>query len=206
MDRLPATFHATTEPARHFRDALVGIIFQRTTARAYPTMLALAARAMRHVEIDEGNQHYHLVAFGHGNEAAQDAIALIHAAMRLRGFQLFTGGRINRNALRALEVLECYSNAESCASRDAWCQQVTRAPFKRDHNASASAQVFPAEIHKENPPLWLFPCRFVLDGAFWAEPRHPASYEDQIEAAGLKRGCAWCPNFQPRKLCTLKEE
>lgn len=206
MRAVAALQSATPEPAHHFRDALVGIIFPRTTARAYPAMLALAARAMRHVEISDGGTVFHLAAFDRGEQPAQDAIALIQLASKLRGFQLFTGGRVNRNAIRAIDVLECYSNAEACSSRDAWCQQVTRAPFRRE---SASGRIefrFSADMAAPaQRPLWLFPCRFVLEGAFWAEPHHPASYEDQIEAAGIKRGCAWCPNFSPRKLCVIKE-
>ena len=197
---------AAPEPSQHFRDALVGVIFPRTTARTYPAMLALAARSMRHVEINDSGAALHLVAFDRGEQPAQDAIALIQFASKLRGFQLFTGGRVNRNAIRAVDVLECYSNAEACASRDAWCQQVTRAPFRREAPAGRAEFRFSADMAAPaQPPLWLFPCRFVLEGAFWAEPHHPASYDQQIEAAGTRRIRAWCPNFDPRKLCVIKE-
>ncbi len=43
---------------------------------------------------------------------------------------------------------------------------------------------------------YLFPCSF-LKPRFRFQTDHPASPQDQIQAAAVKEGCAWCPYFDP---------
>ena len=53
---------------------------------------------------------------------------------------------------------------------------------------------------EEKPKLelvdhYLFPCSYLLEFGFRFQTAHPASPEDQIQAAAVKAGCAWCPYF-----------
>lgn len=189
-------------PVGFFADSLIGMIFPKTTALAYPAMLALADRAMRHTETTDAGKRYHLVAFAHGLESALDAVSLLEHARKLAGVQVFAKGRPCRDVERVIEVLQCYCNAETCASTAAWCRQVIRAPIRANTQLTASFEISP---HHQHPkfPMWLFPCRFLNESAFTVDPRHPEPYENQIEAGAVKRGCNWCPLFSPGNLVFL---
>lgn len=189
-------------PVGFFADSLIGIVFPKTTALAYPAMLALAARAARHVETADAGKRYHLVAFSHGAQGAMDAIALLEHARKLAGVQVFAKNRPCRDIDRVIDVLECYCNAETCSSVSAWCRQVIRAPIRANTLPAASVEISPHQRHPQFP-MWLFPCRFLNESAFTVDPRHPDSYEHQIEAGAVKRGCHWCPLFSPANLAFL---
>lgn len=199
------TFSAPIVSRDFFADTLIGIIFPKTTALAYPAMLALANRAMRHTETADAGKRYHLVAFAHGLESALDAVSLLEHARKLAGVQVFAKGRPCRDVDRVIEVLQCYCNAETCTSSISWCRQVIRAPMMAGSLPAASVEIGPLQRQKarERFPQWLFPCRFLNESAFTVDPRHPDPYESQIDAGAVKRGCHWCPLFSPANLVFL---
>jgi hypothetical protein len=195
-----------------FEDALIGVIFPKTTARAYPAMLAIADKAMRHRRSDDGGKLYHHVAFSRTAQGARAAIALVEMVRSLAGVQLYAGGRVSKNAFGLAEVLECYANAESCRDPTAWCLVVTDDAFVRGRaggGASAGfsmASITGWELPPQGPQTWVFPCRYLHGrNGFRIDPRHPAKPVDQLEAGAVHAGCHWCPRFTPQSLRKLEQ-
>ncbi len=50
--------------------------------------------------------------------------------------------------------------------------------------------------HQVEVDRYVFPCSF-LKARFRFQTDHPASPQDQIQAAAVKESCAWCPHFDP---------
>ena len=91
--------------------------------------------------------------------------------------------------------------AQSCRDPTAHCHSVIDDPFSEEieeKGLSLSIQVV------ERPPIkyeieikrFSFPCKFLLH-RFRFQKEHPATAQDQIQAAAVSQGCDWCPNFNP---------
>ena len=190
------------DPLAASRTGLLAVSFARSPSDAYPLAVNVAQSAACYAEVEIGKQQVHLVAFAKTPEDAARALALLHYVAGWKTTQVFAAGKLVGNAHTIAEVLECYLQASACADRTAHCHTVIDDPY--DAQAAGDPEGFPVRLALDPSPLsqrvevdrYLFPCSF-LRPRFRFQTDHPASAQDQIQAAAVKEGCASCPYFDP---------
>ena len=128
---------------------------------------------------------------------------LIHYARSWKGTHFYTQGRMIIGELGQAygveSVLQCF--AESCLSDDwrAHCHRTLDSPYFPVHMRLKLERIHPMFQHitaASDEGRFLFPCKFMLQW-FEAQPEHPASIRDQIQAEGVEKHCDSCPRFNP---------
>ncbi|VWB06992.1 hypothetical protein BLA6863_00144 [Burkholderia lata] len=128
---------------------------------------------------------------------------LIHYVRGWKGTHFYANGRMiigeMRQAYDLESVLQCF--AESCAVDDfrAHCYRTIDSPFFPVHMRLKLEHIHPMFRHitaASDDSNFLFPCSHMLQW-FEAQPEHPSSVRDQIQAEGVAKMCDVCPRFAP---------
>ena len=184
------------------RTGLLALSFAKTASEGYPLAVNVAQGAARYAEVEIGTRLVHLVAFAKTPEDAARALALLHYIAGWKTTQVFAAGKLVANAYGVAEVLECFLQGTACRDRTAHCQSVIDDPYDPERAGESEGftvrlSLDPAGFRKPvEVDRYLFPCSF-LRPRFRFQTDHPASPQDQIQAAAVKEGCAWCPYFDP---------
>lgn len=191
---MAADLVTSTNPVDLIADSLAGLLavaFPRSRAQRYPMAVELARAAAHYSESAIGGTLYHVAAFGRTQDQAARAFAIVRA-LRGQKAEYFARGQQLADVARVQRVLACYLKSCACDDPKAHCQRVVGDPFSADGIESSISR------HNARPPLYIWPCTFMLD---WNTPRiqrdHPAAPEAQLQARAVEIGCDICPNFSP---------
>lgn len=178
---------------------LLVIVFPKSSSKNFSLALNIAEGAKQFGVSKVGGKPIYFACFGKNQVDVGRAIAVLDYVRTWKGVQIFSGGRLLLNTYGIEQVLSCFLKAQSCKDPSAHCHSIIDDPFSdeiEDESLSIS-------IHaSEHPPLiqeieikrFLFPCNFLLQ-RFRLQKEHPATVENQIQAAAVSQGCDWCPNF-----------
>lgn len=199
----PPSFLAHENLSRMSRDYLVLVLFVKSRSDAFPWALSAARQGKLFEEFDLDSMKVFLAGFVPTFSGAQQAMDLIHYVRGWKGTHFYAQGRMiigeMEPALYLESVLKCF--ADSCASRDyrAHCFRLIDNPFeplspyRRFDHIHMYFRHFEA---KADDGTCVFPCSHMLQW-FEAQPDHPASVRDQIQAEGVAKMCDVCPRFDP---------
>lgn len=146
----------------------------------------------------------HVAGFGGTATEAAKAVALIDLIKGWKGRMVFSAGQLLRSITEITELLECFRQANTCRDRASHCHVVIDDPANRESFGAIHFTPFGAFQESPEPKRYLFPCallfrRYILDAS------HPSSYQDQAQAAAVKRGIHACPYFDPDDLEEIKD-
>ncbi len=189
------------DPRAESQRNLLALSFAKSPSEVYPLAVHVAQGAARYAEVEIGKQKLHLVSFVKTPEDAARALALLHYIAGWKTTEVFAGGKLVADGYGVAEVLECYLHASACNDRTAHCHTVIDDPYDAEAadpggftvRFAQNASRFSKRVEVDR---YLFPCSF-LQPRFRFQPDHPASPANQIQAASVKEGCAWCPYFDP---------
>jgi hypothetical protein len=184
-------------------EQLVAISFPKSSSQVYPLAVNIAKGAAYYDELIIDKKIVHLVVFSKTREDAGRAIALINYIKDWKATQIFAGGKLIRNSWKTVEIIECFLEACACKDWTAHCHYIVDNPFI-EKNEDEGRLSFSVDFQEGvRPPKianeidrYIFPCEFLWR-SFDFQPDHPAKPQDQIQAAAVKVGCDWCPNFNP---------
>lgn len=177
------------------RSGLLALSFAKSPSDAYPLAVNVAQGAACYAEVEIGKQTVHLVGFAKTPADAARALALLQYVAGWKTTQVFAAGRLAANVYTVAEVLECYLQASACTDCSAHCSVIMDDPDSEVAGEVPSLSIAPSWTRQRvEVDRYLFPCAF-LQPRFSFQPDHPASPRDQIQAAAVKEGCAWCPYF-----------
>lgn len=165
------------EIAQVSREHVLGVMFPRSRASAYPSVVAICKGADRYWEREAETLLHHFAAFGKTPEQISRALAVANYANTMTAARFYARGLPIVDTQRLYESLKCYVQSLSCADVRAHCIRVMRNP--------------------EDMLDYLVPCNLIAARwPTWKITRlHPASAQDQLQAMAVEAGCDWCPNF-----------
>jgi hypothetical protein len=186
------------DPLQDSIGCLLVIAFPKSSSRNYPLAVSVAEAAERYAVIAIGGKPMHVAAFGKTQADAGKALALLEYTHGWKGKLIFSRGRMIQNSYEVSQIVRCFLEACLCRDRKAHCYQIIDEPFSvvQDMRMSISITLV------EKPPIkqeiqvdrYAFPCKFLFPW-FKFQEGHPSSWQDQIQAAGVRRGCDVCPHF-----------
>lgn len=163
------------------------IVFTQSTSPAYPMAIELARGAFHYGAVPLGKKTVHGASFGKTREQAARASALLKVVIGWKGTQVLTqaGGA---DPYHILSVLDCYQQSLSVSDQQSHCHVVH------------------LDVYRSKETHYMVPCRH-LQGWFHSvieeQVVHPSKLTTRTEALGVRKGCAWCPNFDPSKARVL---
>jgi hypothetical protein len=190
---LPERFDIVEQSTRH----AIAVSFPASRSAAYPSAVAIAKGAPHYTEGDVGGRVMHFAAFTGTRDGMRQAQALIQTMRGYKGLLIYAGGSLQQWA-RTLHVLRCYVDSTACADSRAHCAISVHKQSITFHGAGSGVfDITPDFLQtRAQGNAYLFPCRLLANNfLFKFQPGHPSSEEDQIQAAAVREGCSWCPNF-----------
>lgn len=185
------------------RDYLVLVLFVKSRSSAFASAVEIAGRAPLFVERDLKSLRIYAAGFAPTLKGATDVVDLIHYVRGWKGTHFYAQGRMiigeMKQAYDLESVLQCF--IESCIA-DNWrahCQKTIDDPHFPIHLTQKLDYIHPMFRHisvLSTEGRYLFPCSYMLRW-FEAQPNHPASVRDQIQAEGIAKMCDVCPRFAP---------
>lgn len=179
---------------------LVVVAFPRSPSRSFQMALSIAQTAVEYRYAEIGGTQMHVAGFGKSTTGATKALALIDLVGGWKGRMVFSGGQLLRSVTEITELLECFGRANECRDQKSHCHVVIGDPAR--WRAETILRVSPfGKLHEERPPpkKYVFPCALLFKH-YLLDPDHPSSYQDQTQAAAVKRGIHVCPFFNPDDL------
>lgn len=183
------------------RDYLVLVLFVKSRSGAFDLAMDVATRAAFLAQRDLESMKIYVAGFPQTLEGAIYAMDLIHYVRGWKGTHFYAQGRMvigeMKQAYDIEAVLQCF--AESCASDDfrAHCYRTIDSPYFPVHMRLKLERIHPLFQHitaASDEGNFLFPCSHMLQW-FEAQPDHPSSVRDQIQAEGVAKMCDVCPRF-----------
>ncbi len=179
--------------------SLVVVAFPKSNSKNFSFALSLAMSAGKYGNARFDDKDMHVACFSKTQADAGRASALLAYVGGWKGVLVFSGGKIVQHTHQISQVISCY--LESCACRDsrAHCLAIIDDPASeigRNVDLSLTIRITDKPSPKQQVEIgrYAFPCSYLLPW-FKFEMEHPASIEDQIQAAAVKRGCDFCPHF-----------
>lgn len=180
---------------------LLVVAFPKSSSKNFAFALSLAMGASKYGIMTVDGKPMHVACFARTQADAARASTFLSYASGWKGTLIFSAGKLVQSSYQVSQVLSCYLESCSCRDSRAHCQTIIDDPFSRevrDMSFSISIRLV------ENPPpkqevkidRYSFPCK-LLYPYFRFQADHPASHQDQIQAAGVQRGCDVCPHFNP---------
>lgn len=188
---------ATIDPFDMSMRLFVVVAFPRSPSRSFQMALSIARTATEFQAAEIGGLQMHVAGFDKTATGATKALALIDLVKGWKGQMVFSAGRLLRSTTEIVEFLECFSQASACRDPASHCHVVIDDPAR--WNTESILRVSPfGKLHEERPPpkKYVFPCALLFK-RYLLDPDHPSSYQDQIQAAAVKRGIHVCPFFNP---------
>ena len=199
----PANFFSHENLCALSRDYLVLVLFVNSRSGAFDLAMDVARLAPLFVERDLEALKIYVSGFPRTLQGAIRAMDLIHYVRGWKGTHFYAKGRMvigeMRQAYDLEAVLQCF--AESCAADDfrAHCHRTIDTPYFPVHMRLKLERIHPMFQHitaASDEGNFLFPCSYMLQW-FEAQPDHPSSVRDQIQAEGVAKMCDACPRFNP---------
>lgn len=189
------------DPFHESINSLVVIAFPKSTSKNFPFALNVAQGASRYAITEIGGRQMHFASFARTQADAGRASALLHYVIGWTGTVIFSGGKVISSGYQVQDVIRCFLEGCSCHDSKAHCQTVIDDPFSEvveDLSMSISIRLVECPPLKEKIKIdrYAFPCKYLLSW-FQFEKDHPSKPQDQIQAAGVSRGCDICPYFRP---------
>ena len=180
---------------------LLVIAFSKSPSPNFPLALSIARGATKFGTVDFGGQSVFLAVFARNQAEAGRAKALLNYVDAWKGTLLFAQGKMISNHYQISEVLNCYLEACSCTDTRAHCYQVIDDPaseVQQSFGGGITIRLTDKPTFKKEIKIdrYAFPCK-LLRSWFKFQKDHPSSAQDQIQAAGVGRGCDVCPLFDP---------
>jgi hypothetical protein len=163
------------EIAQISREHVLGVMFPKSKANAYPAVVAICKGAERYWEAIANGLLHHFAAFGRTPEQIARALAVANYANTMTAARFYARGLPLVDVQALYESLKCFVQSQQCSDPRAHCIRIVEAKGAR----------------------YFVPCAFLADRwAAWPfDPTHPATRRDQFQALAVKAGCDWCPNF-----------
>ncbi len=189
-------------------ESCLAVAFPKSSSKNYPTAVHFAKQGIAYEEGSVQGLLYHFAVFGKDKAQAVSALSVTNLLLKLKGTSFYAGGKLIAAPYRIQSVLTCY--LESCGSTDyrAHCHKVINDPFQVRQQAEErfSESIFDFLRSPSQAPAvqCLFPCRYLAGfSSIGLSGLHPSSHEDQIQAAAVRNGCDWCPNFNQKNFKQL---
>ena len=161
----------------------------------YPRAVALRHQAAAYRDQVEGRSVQHVATFRRTVQQASAASALLQLTVNRKGSLMFDGdGLLVPNKRTAQQMLDCYRQAGLCADAATYFHVVIADPRGRDDLMDAG------EVGR-----WPLPCRRVNPSHLAFGGQHPAGATHLIQAATVRNGSQWCPNFRARDFRAVVE-
>ena len=175
-------------------ESLLVIAFPKTNSKNYAFAVRIAESAERYAVVEINGQSMHVAAFGKSQVEGGRAAAMLGYTRGWKGTLLFVKGHALRDSYRVLEVIECFMQSCECTDLKAHCQEVMNDPKYSPYDHSYG---------RKKIDRYIFPCKHLLP---WMQFKHdhPSSYQDQIQAAGVKHACTVCPNFNAQDFVKIE--
>ncbi|MYD93835.1 MAG: hypothetical protein F4Y02_09105 [Chloroflexi bacterium] len=181
----------TITPLPDDKPPLVTILFAKHAGRTYPQAVAVAQQASVYREQVEGRSVTHVATFAQTAQQASAASQLLQLTVSLKSSAVFDGGGVMvPNKWTAGQVLDCYRKASLCADPTAYCHLVINSPFTHQGEFEL------VDRDDRQADRWLLPCRLINRAYLAFDAQHPASATDLLQAAAVRNGSQWCPNFE----------
>lgn len=165
------------EIAQVSREHVLGVMFPKSRANAYPAVVSICRGADRYWQAEADGLLHHFAAFGKTPEQISRALAVANYANTMTAARFYARGLPLVDTQRLYESLKCYVKSLSCNDPSAHCVRVVRS--------------------SEDKQDYFVPCSLIA--ARWPTWKisllHPASAADQMQAMAVESGCDWCPNF-----------
>jgi hypothetical protein len=217
MSDLPATYGQGSVDLIHQANQFVlAILFTKSKSSVYPLALNVAKAASLYQEMELEGHVFHVAFFSAEFDAMKRALSLLNFARRIAHTQVYGRGQLITNPFRAASVIECYINSLKPADHRAHCFATKRyrdAGEKKNLLQGPVGKMLDIDLIDINIKLdgdshiegddygatsFVIPCSYITKFAdFRLSSLVPASFVDQIKAAGAKCDCDWCPNFRP---------
>ncbi|QGZ66264.1 hypothetical protein [Paraburkholderia acidisoli] len=191
---------------------LVIVLFVNSRSAAFDLAIDVAKRAPLFEVRDLESIRIYAAGFARSFEGAILAMDLIHYVRGWKGTHFYARGRMvigeMKQAYDVEAVLQCFM--DSCKTDDwrAHCQRTIDSPYFPIHLRTKFEYIHPMFRHitaASDEGNFLFPCSYMLQW-FEAQPDHPSSVTDQIQAEGVAKMCDICPRFNPNDFQSLREE
>lgn len=179
------------DPFQASMDSLLVVAFPKTNSKNYPFAVQIVQSAERWAVVEINGESMHVAAFGKTQLEAGRAAALLRYSLGWKGTLLFVRGRLLRDSYRVQEVIECFMESRECRDIKAHCHEVMNDPKYSPYDSSKKID------------RYIFPCKHLLPWMLFKHD-HPSTYQDQIQAAGVKHACTVCPNFRPEDFVKIE--
>jgi hypothetical protein len=193
--KTPVRITALSQPEAASAKNLIAVAFPKSPSKSYEMVVDLAKKALSYDEVTLGNKMFHCAVFGKDKSQASNAIIVIDAVKDWKQTRIFVRGRILERHYNVVETLRCYLDSLESLDPKAYCNFV--------YTDLAD------EFSLFNIPVkgtYFVPCR-KLEGFMREIVRYPiGGPEADIQAAAIRRGCFWCPNFNPKGFRQIKGE
>ncbi|WP_186215931.1 hypothetical protein [Burkholderia gladioli] len=199
----PSSFFTPASLAAASLDYLLIAVFLRSRSETLPVVLEIAERAELFTQRDLESLKIYVAGFRADDEGATQTMQLIHYIRSWKGSHFYVRGRLMIGAMEQAynleSVIRCFVESFSVDDYRAHCYRLIDNPY-----FPVAPQRMYEHIHPEfrhvtplsERGIYQFPCAYMLDW-FQAQRDHPASVRDQIQAAGISKGCDACPRFNP---------
>lgn len=187
------------DPLEDSKSHLLAMAFVKGNSPFYELAVNVARGAAKYEAFTTGKVVTHLVAFAKSKADAARALSLLRYVASWRGVQVYAGGKLVQAVHASYEILDCYVTSLACDDWRAHCYTIVDDPSRslaRGVNYTISIRF---DERPEDKPKradrYVFPCT-LLHPYFRFQLDHPSTFKDQIQAASVRRGCDWCPNFK----------
>ncbi|MBK8202403.1 MAG: hypothetical protein IPK68_08875 [Bdellovibrionales bacterium] len=167
---------------------LIAVAFPKSSSRNYRAMVELAQKAQSYCEATLGDKVFHCAVFGRDRTQASTAVMVVAAVQDWKGTQIFVNGRPLERFYNVEKTLRCYLDSLDAIETKAHCHFIY---------TDVADDISMMKITRNGK--YHVPCR-MLEGFVREVVRNPISGpEADIQAASIRRGCFWCPNFNPKE-------
>lgn len=194
-----ATTTGHIDPFQASMGSLMVIAFPKTNSKNYQFAVKIAESAERYAVVEINGQSMHVAAFGKTQVDGGRAAALLGYTRGWKGTLLFVKGKALRDSYRVQEVIECFMQSCECSDIKAHCHEVVNDPKYSPHYSPYEYPTGKRKIDR-----YIFPCKHLLPWMHFKED-HSSSYQDQIQAMGVKHACTVCPNFRPQDFVKIEK-
>jgi hypothetical protein len=183
------------DPFQASMGSLLVVAFPKTNSKNYPFAIQIVESAERWAIVEINGQPMHVAAFGKTQVEGGRAATLLGYSLGWKGTLLFVKGRLLRDSYRVREVIECFVQSCECTDIKAHCHEVMNDPKYSPYDYSSG---------RRKIDRYIFPCKHLMPWMRF-DSEHPSSYQDQIQAAGVKHACTVCPNFRPQDFVKIEK-
>lgn len=191
---LPARLASIAESEKASEGNLIGVAFPKSSSRSYQMIVDLARKASFYGEVEIGDKTFHCAVFGKDKSQASNAVIVIDSVKDWKHTRIFVRGRILERHYNVVDTLKCFLDSLDSLDTKAYCHFVYRDiadEFTINHVTLNGA--------------YLVPCR-RLQGFVREIVRYPVGGpEADVQAAAIRRGCFWCPHFNPKEFRQIED-